>query len=72
MDYAAEARREHDDYRKAVAALTPEQRDAWSYVEASYEWFDGESAIAQGTLESLLANGTLIERGAEAKATGWY
>lgn len=58
-DIIAEARREDEAYRAAVAALTPAQRAAWAAVEESYEWFDGESAIAHGTLNAYLRRGDL-------------
>lgn len=57
-DWAAEAKREDAEYRSAVASLSPADREAWAEVEAENEWFDGESAIANGALQRWLAGRT--------------
>jgi hypothetical protein len=51
----AEVDRENRAYKKALAKLTPYQRSRWAAVEEANEWFDGESGIALGYLESWLA-----------------
>lgn len=57
--YRAEAEREAREYDEAKRALKPHQRQRWAEIEESYEWFDGESAIAHGTLVAALRRGEL-------------
>lgn len=44
-------------YREAKARLSPARRARWARVEESYEWFDGEDAIALASLNAWLKRG---------------